>query len=222
MRKVRIIALALTILLPNRLKLAVLRYVFRWEIDPTVTIGFTLFVNIGHICLGPHVHIGHGNVLRNLRHVEIGAHARIGQWNWISAAEAFSSTPEHQGRRTLIMGSHTAVTSRHYLDCSGGIHIGAFSIVAGVRSTLLTHQVNIELAQQTTVPITVGEYCFIGSDVRITPGSRIPDRCVIAMGAVVVGALPDTDTVYAGVPARPLKHIGEAAYFSREKGYIRP
>ncbi len=222
MRNMRMAVMVLAVLLPNRLKRVILRRLFHWEIDGSAHIGLSVFVNVKSVYLGPHAQIGHFNVFRNLQRIELQEEARIGQWNWMTAAEGFLHTSDATNRGRLIIGPHAAVTLRHYLDCAGGIEIGAFSTVAGVRSTLLTHQIDIALAQQSTLPIAIGEYCFIGSDVRLTPGTRVPDRCVIAMGAVVAGELPDTDTLYGGVPARPLKHVGDGAYFRRESGYVQP
>jgi acetyltransferase-like isoleucine patch superfamily enzyme len=68
--------------------------------------------------------------------------------------------------------------------------------------------------------VEVGDYCFIGSDTRVTPGARIPDRCVIAMGAVVAGRLEEEDTLYGGVPARPIKKVEGAKYFDRDWGHL--
>jgi acetyltransferase-like isoleucine patch superfamily enzyme len=120
----------------------------------------------------------------------------------------------------LVVDRRGAITSRHYIDCSGDVSVGAFTVVAGVRSTILTHQIDVVESRQTVAPVAIGDYCFIGSNCRITPGSAIPDRCVTAMGSVVVGELPQPGMLYAGVPARPVKELGDATFFNRPDAFV--
>lgn len=207
--------LGIGLLPPGRLKRAALRYLFGWEIDESAWIGVSVFMNVKHARIGSGARIGHGNVLRNLLYLELGEGAAIGRWNWITAAQAFLDQPQAEDRGRLVVGPHAGITLRHYIDCPGGIEVGAFTTLAGVRSTILTHQIDIRSNYQITLPVKIGSYCYIGSDVRIVPGSKIPDRCVVAMGSVVAGELPESDMLYGGVPARPLKKVDEGAYFSR-------
>ncbi len=57
-------------------------------------------------------------------------------------------------------------------------------------------------------PIRIGNNVFIGSGSVILPGVSIGDNVVIAAGAVVSKNVP-SNVVMAGVPAKPLKTIGE-------------
>ncbi|WP_278103647.1 acyltransferase [Microbacterium proteolyticum] len=52
-------------------------------------------------------------------------------------------------------------------------------------------------------PISIGSEVFIGAGVTILPGVRIGDRVVVGAGSVVTRDIP-SDTVAAGVPARPI------------------
>jgi acetyltransferase-like isoleucine patch superfamily enzyme len=214
----RTIVCALATLLPGPFQRAALRRLLGWEIGPSARIGLSLFVGVGHVRLGEGARIGHFNVFRNLRRLELGERSSIGQWNWISASKLLldkSTDPQHGG---LVLGRKTAVTARHYIDCSGGVFVGSFSVVAGVRSTILSHQVDFGRSRSFSLPVTIGEYCFVGSNNRITPGSSLSDRCVTAMGAVVAGALDEPETLYAGVPAKPVKKLGQGAFFERLQG----
>src|SRR4051794_6487570 len=216
----RTILCALAILLPGSVKRVVLRRLLGWEIGPSAHIGLSLFVGVDDVCLGEGARIGHFNVFRNLRRLELGERSAIGQWNWISASTLLldkSTDPQHG---SLVLGRETAITARHYIDCSGGVVVGSFSVVAGVRSTILTHQIDFGGSLSVSLPVTIGDYCFVGSNNRITPGSALSDLCVTAMGAVVVGALEQRGTLYAGVPAKPVKRLGEAAFFERSQGPV--
>ena len=75
-------------------------------------------------------------------------------------------------------------------------------------------------SRQVLLPVRIGDYCFIGSNARLTPGSVLVDRCVVAMGAVVVGELTQSETLYAGVPAKPIKRFEHAAFFERLDRYV--
>jgi acetyltransferase-like isoleucine patch superfamily enzyme len=208
----------LVALLPQPLKRHALRRLYGWKIDASARIGLSLFQDVRDVALGPGSSIGHFSVFRQLRSLELGPSAAIGQWNWITAAETLVDRAAGGGH--LRLGPHSVITSRHYVDCSGGVEVGAYTTVAGVRSTILTHEIDVTESRQVTAPVRIGAYCFVGSDVRITAGSVIPERCVVAMGAVVAGELQEPGMVYGGVPARALKQAGPGEYFRRALGRV--
>lgn len=202
---------------PMPIKRMIAKYLFHWKLDPTARIGISLILT-KNLIMGRNAYIGHGNVFRDLMTVTIADKAMIGQWNWFSAAPSLAGTSSVVKPHTLELGTQSAITSRHYVDCSGGVSIGAFSTLAGARSTILTHQIDLTENKQTTAPVCIGNYCFLSSDIRIVSGSSIPDKSVVAMGAVVAGKLSCPETLYAGVPARPMKRI-DGAWFDRSEGF---
>lgn len=170
--------------------------------------------------LGDNVRIGMGNVFKDLQQVRIRHNSRIGQWNWITAAPEFLQfAAEGVDACSLTIGEHSAITSRHYIDCSGSITIGGYTTVAGMRSTLITHGIDILPNRQTALPITIGSFALVGSNVKLVPGCNVPSRCVVAMGSVVVSGLDDEGYLLAGNPARPKKKV-TGAYFNRRLGYV--
>ncbi len=54
-------------------------------------------------------------------------------------------------------------------------------------------------------PITIGEGCFIGSNVIILKGTELGKNVVVGAGSVVSGVFPD-NVIIGGVPAKILKH----------------
>lgn len=80
-------------------------------------VGPCLVSNVRRFELGPGAHIGVGNVFRDLKLVSLADHARIGQWNWVTAT--LTTFREEPSGGALIIGRHSSVVSRHYLDCSG-------------------------------------------------------------------------------------------------------
>lgn len=59
-------------------------------------------------------------------------------------------------------------------------------------------------------PIRVGSNVFIGAGTRILKGVTIGDNVVIGAGSIVTGDV-DSNSVWAGVPARRIKSIQEYA-----------
>jgi len=221
MTKGQVVAAVVGLLPHSRSKTLLMNRLLGWSIHPTARVEPCLFVRVNHVTLDAGACLLSLSSYRDLDALTLGTNAVIGHWNWVSAASTLR-TPvldERAGGRPaqLRLGGHAAVTARHYIDCSGGVDVGAFTVLAGVRSTILSHQVDLTRSEQDVRPVTIGDYCFIGSNAKVVPGARIPDRCMIAMGSVVVGTLPDSDAVYAGVPARPVKAVG-GAFFTRTTG----
>jgi len=218
----RFSGLVIVAFLPGTWKRLVYRHVFKYEVHDTARIRIC-FIDADRVTLGANSAIGHFTVIRHLPELHLGDHATIGQWNWITCGEFFTSgesevpPPAQQG---LFIDRHAALTSRHYVDCAGGVFIGAFTTVAGVRSTIMTHQINME-GRQVCAPVRIGDFCYIGSDVKFVPGATVPDRSVVGMGAVVAGELPDCEGLYVGVPARFVRTIEQSEYFTRTVGRAR-
>ncbi len=182
-----------------------------------VRIGPCVATNVRRFVLGEEAHIGVGNVFRDLQLVSLGDHARMGQWNWITA----TLTVDHQeaGDGALRMGRHSAVVSRHYLDCSGGIDIAEFAVIAGLRSVFLTHQVDYRVARQTTDGIRVGAYSLVNACNKLVPGATVPAMSVTATGAVILPGLQAEGRLYGGVPARDIKAV-DGDWFDRADGRV--
>jgi acetyltransferase-like isoleucine patch superfamily enzyme len=209
-KTVKMLIIVIAFQLPGTVRRQLFRQWLGWDIDSTAKVGLSV-IDARHVYMGSHVRIGHFNVLRNLERLSLHDNADIGQWNWITSDPTLARLISDGG--SLTLDNHSAVTSRHYLDCAGGISLGEFTIVAGIRSTILSHQIDLVESRQTVLPVTIGTHCFLGSDVRVTPGSVITDRCMVAMGAVVAKNLEQSGMMYGGVPAQPLKSVDHALYF---------
>ena len=214
--------LALAILpLPFRVKRLVLVGLLGAVMDKSARIGLSL-IDCEQLVMGEGSRIGHLNVLRGMRQVRIGPGATVENLNWITASSMFLDRPDPMlEKASFLLGRESAVTSRHYIDCSGGVRIGQFTIVGGVRSTILSHQIDLSHGVQTSARTEIGDYCFVSSNVCVAPGSRIPNRSVIAMGGVVVGELSTPGALYGGVPARVLRRsVDGGRYFHRKRGFV--
>lgn len=217
--RARLALAALSCVLPMPLKRLMWTRIFGWDIDPSATVGLSLFLGVEHVRLGRGVRIGSFNVVRNLRVFNVGEAGQLGQWNWVTASAAFSDdTP---GAGSLELGPHSSIVSRHYVDCSGGVVIGEFTTIAGVRSVILSHEISVADARQTLRPVRIGDYCLLSTNVCVVPGASIASSCQVAAGAVVVGDLGRPHSLYGGVPARLFREV-EGAYFDRDTGFIAP
>ena len=102
--------------------------------------------------------------------------------------------------RSLEVCDEALITSRHYFDLSGALILGERSWIAGIDSQFWTHGAGV-----TERDISIGSEGYVGSAVRFAPGSSIGDHVVVAMGSVVSGALPESNALVGGVPAKVLK-----------------
>jgi hypothetical protein len=186
-------------------------------------VGMSL-IDVDRLTLGPGASIGSLNVLRGLKIVRLDAQARIGMMNWVSASPLsqglFPAAPDR--RPALWLREGAAITRRHLLDGSDQIRLGAFSILAGSGSEILTHAIDIEAGCQMTGRVRVGERCFVGTRSVLLQGTHIPRCCVIGAGSVVTGSLGVELTLYGGVPARPIRPLSETAgFFVRKSPHVR-
>jgi acetyltransferase-like isoleucine patch superfamily enzyme len=190
------------------------------HVASSASIGPILLVG-SHLTAEPGSRIGPFNVVRSVR-LDVGAAAEIGQWNWISAAPFLVAESDSPYAGTVRLGAHSSLTSRHYLDASGGIAVGAFATVAGVRTTFMTHGIDVADNVLDTEPIIVGDYAMVGGNTKLVMGARVPDRSIVAMGSVVTRGLQQPGALYAGAPALFKKEVPGGEYAARKVGAVPP
>ncbi len=220
MRRGMLFSFVALILPPSRVKNRLLSIFNGVEVDPTAIVGRVIIMKTSCLSLGANSRLGHMTMVRRLRHLRLESGARIGNFNIISSAEAFECMPDDGLRGRLTLGAEAAVTNRHYIDCSGGVKIDSFTTIAGCRSTILTHQIDLEQNRQVLAPVVIGERCFLSSNVSIAPGATVGERIVVGMGALVRGNLDLSGHLYGGVPARSLGLARNRGYASRSRGPV--
>ena len=60
-----------------------------------------------------------------------------------------------------------------------------------------------------TAPIEIGDFCYLGSEVRVAPGAKLPDECILGIGAVLTGEIKEPRSLVAGVPAKVVRALDE-------------
>jgi acetyltransferase-like isoleucine patch superfamily enzyme len=217
-RRFRLAGLALVGLLPSVLKRPLYRGLFGYRIGRGVRIGLCL-LDAAEVDLGDGTRIGHLNLVLRVGRLVTGRHVRIGPLNIIRGGErvqmgdyatvmrlnVLNAIPDHdcttQPTSVLELGAGAIVVSGHRLDFTDRITIGKNVIVGGRNSSLWTHN------RQQTAPITIGDFCYLGSEVRLAPGASLPERCILGLGSVLSGRIDDAGSLVGGMPARVLRPL---------------
>jgi acetyltransferase-like isoleucine patch superfamily enzyme len=203
--------------LPSAVKIPIYSRAFGFQIGEGVRIGLSL-LDVDHLALGDGARIGHGNLMTRTRRVVLDERAEIGHLNVLRGGDeillerfatvlrfnVLNSIPDNDAETAtdprLRLGPGEIVVSGHRLDFTDRISLGKNVIVAGRNSSIWTHN------RQATRPIEIGDFCYLGSEVRVAPGASLGDWSILAMGAVLSGKA-EARTVHGGVPARPIRAI---------------
>jgi len=213
----------LSMLLPWELRRSLLEKQFGYSIHPSSRIGFA-WILPRRLIMEEGSRIGHLTVCKNIDLLHLGAHAIVGQLNWITGfpsgqSRHFAHQPDRKPE--LIVERHAGISSRHLIDCTARIRIGAFATIGGFRSQLLTHSIDFENGRQTAEPIDIGEYCFTGTNSVVLGGSSLPHHSILGAQSLLNKTWDEPYRLYAGVPAKPVKELSpDLEYFRRTEGFV--
>jgi acetyltransferase-like isoleucine patch superfamily enzyme len=215
--------MALSFLLPWQLRRAFLEKQFGYQIHPTARIGFA-WILPNRLIMEERSSIGSATVCKNIDLLHLKAHAIIGRGNWITgfplgASHHFAHQTDR--RPELIIGEHSAITNRHLLDCTNSVTIGKFTTFAGFHSQIISHSIDLEQNRQSSEPVRVGDYCFVGTNCVFLGGSALPDFCILGAKSLLNKTFSENYQLYGGVPARPIKSLPrDYKYFQRTEGFV--
>jgi carbonic anhydrase/acetyltransferase-like protein (isoleucine patch superfamily) len=216
----RLAALALVGCLPGFLKRTLYRILFGYRIAPDARIGlalidadhvvleagscvdhFALVLQVGSFEVGRCARVGPLNVIRGGVRVQLGAYSRVMRLNLLNAIPDHDCTTEPQS--VLDVGAGAVITSGHRIDFTDRVTLGRNVIVGGRNSSLWTHN------RQDTAPIEIGDFCYLGSEVRLAPGAKLPNECILGIGAVLTGEIEEPRSLVGGVPAKVIRPLDE-------------
>jgi acetyltransferase-like isoleucine patch superfamily enzyme len=213
----------LSMCLPQATRRSFLESQFGYKIHPSCRLGLC-WLSPTRLVMEEGSEIGHFTVCKSLGLLHVKAHATIGRGNWITGFPLGPSPHfalETDRRPELIMGEHSAITHRHLIDCTNSVVIGRFTTIAGFQSQILTHSIDLQQNRQSSAPVRIGDYCFIGTNSVLLPGSALPDYSVLGAKSLLNREFTDTHRLYAGVPAQPMKELpADYAYFTRTEGFV--
>jgi acetyltransferase-like isoleucine patch superfamily enzyme len=220
-RRLRSLALVVTALLPGPIKRAVYRVAFGYRIGRGARIGVVYldcanlemgeharirhgvaFVRCGDVRVGAHVFIGPLNVFRGGTRIELGDYCQVLRLNVINAIPDHDCTTNPDSSVTIGYGA--VVTSEHRIDFTDRVTLGRCSMLAGRNSSIWTHN------RKKTQPVHVGDYCYLGSEIRMAPGAVVPDCCIVSLGSVVGTVFTEPFTLISGSPARLVRRLTPA------------
>lgn len=224
----RFLTLAVIGILPTFLKKPIYRLCFGYRIGKRVRIGVSIIdarqcsiaddVSIGHfnvftqiqsLTIEDHVRIGHLNIFRGGDEVSLGRYAEVIRLNEINSIPEPDVVNKTDPR--FVLGAGSIVTTGHKIDFTDRVEIGRRTIIGGRNSSIWTHN------RQRTLPITIGSFAYVGSEIRMAPGSKIPSRSIVGIGAVITSALDGENILIGGVPAKPIKDLSSEDRFLIER-----
>jgi acetyltransferase-like isoleucine patch superfamily enzyme len=180
------------------------------EIDNDVRIGhFNIITRVEKLTIRDHTRIGHLNIIRGGDEVFLGRYSEIIRMNEINSIPDPDVVNKIDPR--FLLGDGSIVTAGHKIDFTDRVEIGRRVVLGGRNSSLWTHN------RQRTRPITIGQLVYIGSEIRMAPGSAIPSRCIVGIGAVVTAQLAGEGKLIVGVPAKPVKDLSPDDEFLIER-----
>lgn len=226
--KARLLVLGLFALFPSFLKRSFYRWFFGYKIGKRVRIGlsiidageclieddvsighFNVVIRVGKLAIREHTRIGHLNIIRG------GAEVSLGRYSEIIRMNEINSIPDpdvvNEIDPAFILGDGSIVTTGHKIDFTDRVEIGRRVILGGRNSSLWTHN------RQRTMPITIGALVYIGSEIRMAPGSAIPARSIVGIGSVITAPLAEEGKLIAGVPAKTIKDLSSEDQFLIER-----
>jgi maltose O-acetyltransferase len=117
-----------------------------------------------------------------------------------------------RGPAGLSIGNDCFIGDECLLDLADAIVLGD-QVTLAERVVVLTH-LNVGYADHPlqaafpamAAPVRFGNGCFVGANATILAGVTIGARSFVAAGSVVTADVP-SNTLVAGVPARPLRSI---------------
>src|SRR6185369_7328803 len=159
--------------------------------------------------------IGRGARLVGPHLVQVGSRVMLGPFLWLNAKDdRGDGTPTLRIGDDCYLGRFTQINAwRSVMICSD-VLIGDRVIISDADHRYGAPDVPIKRQGDAFVgPVLLREGCWIGAGAVILPGVTIGRNAVVAANAVVTRDVPDR-TVVAGVPARIIKQLDQAADYA--------
>lgn len=219
-QKIRMITSIWLTILPGFLKKFLYRVLFGYRIGRGARIGLAI-LDCRSLEIGDDARIGHGTVFWRCGEVQIGKKAVIGPLNIFRGGErlrlgdyamvlrlnTINAIPDNdcvnEPQSVFELGYGSVITAEHRIDFTDRVEIGDRSILGGRNSSIWTHN------RRKGHPVTIGRCCYVGSEIRMAPGSAVPNYSIVGLGSVITQPLTEEYTLIAGVPAKTRRLLNE-------------
>jgi hypothetical protein len=210
--------------LPWRLRRYILVKTHGYRISPAARIGLSIIL-ADDVLMEERASIGHLNYIGRLDQLILRAEANIGRYNWITGMSTKVETPFFKGkmsrRSDLILGRGSNIANWHLVDCTDRVEFGDFVGLAGARSQIITHGIDIIRMKQSCSPVTIGSNSMLAAGVIVMKGVTIAPCSLVGAGSVVIKSIREPHTMVAGNPAEFVRTLPSTAkYFSRTESVI--
>lgn len=170
-----------------------------------VRIGHFNFVRARRLVMRRGSSIGRTNLIHGPFSVYLDDQAAIGNRNKILRGPLGQVV---SGPALFRLGELAKITADHRIDCTTGVSVGDFSILAGTSSEIWTHgYVHDQTGPgryRIDGPVRIGNNVYIGSASVITAGVTIADGVIIGAGTTVARSLLEPG-LYVSAGLRQLK-----------------
>ncbi len=198
--------------LPMSLKRIVAKWIYKWDIHPTAYIGPSV-LTIRYLSMGPRTAIGGRNVITNLNEVRMAEGSTIGSGNLIKGWWDHPTDALNERNPAVFLAEYAQIASYHYIDCVDTVELGSHAALAGFKSTVLTHSLDLMRDRYITGSVVIGDRAGVMSGCMLLAGTRIPARSIISAGSVVTTRLTQEQALYRGNPAELVRPISDRLAF---------
>lgn len=185
--KFKIAVALIVVLLPAPLRRGLLGALPGYSIHPTARLGRS-FILADEFEMGPGSSMGHLNIVKDVRRFVLGAGARIDNGNhFFGGLGLYAHWP-----RTFEAEESAHVTSRHFVDLGGSVHLGAGTCLSGRGTQIWSHSFHGASQCRGVKPleVRVGADTFIGA-ASVLVGCTIPAGSSLAAGTVFTERITD-------------------------------
>lgn len=141
------------------------------------------------------------------KYISIGDNCNISEGARI---EAIDSWDNQNFTPSIEIGDNTSIENNLHMTAAGDLKIGHDCVILSrALITNINHNygdVHIKIYKQGLIvkKTEIGDYCFIGMDVKIFPGVTIGNNVIIGANSIVMNDLPSY-SVCVGAPAKVIK-----------------
>ncbi|WP_139326320.1 acyltransferase [Azonexus hydrophilus] len=182
------------------------KIIFGYSFGANVQLGYLNVIHVPKFVVGSNSKFASFNLFKGPFTVSIGDGVRIGRGNIFTAAWSILNDKfkNKNYKRELQLCDDVLVLDSHFFDVYGKIYIGKGTWIAGRGTQMWTHGVSVMDRD-----ITIGSYNYIGSAVRVSPGTTLGDSNIVALGSVLVRGESISRHLISGCPAKPIKILDD-------------